>query len=217
MIYAVTAQFSPGQPVLAWMAPRKNILGVGCSDWGYIDLLAEKFDYVNTFYDHEPRLDLCNVDDTRWKPGSIDFITCSDVLEHVEPPVHRVFDGIYRLLKPGGVAILTVPITPDSTTREHFPNLYDWRIAEENDHRVLINRQIDGHIERFDDLCFHGGDGMTLEFRVFSRQGLIDNIQAAGLHVTHIYDQPLPSLAIPLSPDNFVLVAQKESYQPVEK
>ena len=169
MMYAVTAHFSPDEIILAPMKPRKDIRGVGCSDWGYTDLLAEKFDYVNTFYDREPQLDLCNVDWSRWPPGSVDFITCTDVLEHVEPPIERAFDNMRRLLKPGGVAILTVPTTLEPATREHFPDLHDWRIETEGEQRVVVNRRRDGTIERFDNLCFHGGEGLTLEFRLFSR------------------------------------------------
>ena len=211
MMYAVTAHFSPDEIILARMKPRKDIRGVGCSDWGYVDLLAEKFDYVNTFYDREPKFDLCNVDWSRWQPGSVDFITCTDVLEHVEPPVEEIFGNIRRLLKPGGVALLTVPTTLDPATREHFPHLHDWRIEGEGAGRVLVNRRRDGSIERFDNLCFHGGEGLTLEFRFFSRQGLIDSIERGGLRVATIYDRPIEAHAISLCANNLVLVAQKES------
>jgi SAM-dependent methyltransferase len=209
MMYAVTAHFSPDEIVLARMKPRKDIRGIGCSDWGYTDLLAEKFDYVNTFYDREPRFDLCKVDWSRWLPGSIDFITCTDVLEHVEPPIEGAFDNMRRLLKPGGVAILTVPTTLEPATREHFHDLHDWRIETEGKQRVVVNRRRDGTIDRFDNLCFHGGEGLTLEFRVFSREGLIDSIQNGGLRVAAVYDRPIEAHAISLGPSNFVLVAQK--------
>jgi SAM-dependent methyltransferase len=209
MMYGVTAHFSPGEVILARMKPRKDIRGIGCSDWGYTALLAEKFDYVNTFYDHAPQLDLCNVDWSRWKPDSIDFITCTDVLEHVEPPVERTFDNMRRLLKPSGVVILTVPTTLEPATHEHFPNLHQWQLQSHGKQRAVMNRRRDGTIERFDNLCFHGGEGMTLEFRVFSRQGLIDSIQDAGLCVAAIHDKPLEAHAIPLNEANFVLVAQK--------
>ena len=209
MMYAVTAHFSPDEIILAKMKPRKDVRGIGCSDWGYTDLLAEKFDYVNTFYDREPRFDLCKVDWSRWLPGSIDFITCTDVLEHVEPPIEGAFDNVRRLLKPGGVAVLTVPTTLEPATREHFHDLHDWRIETEGKQRVVVNRRRDGAIERFDNLCFHGGEGLTLEFRVFSREGLIDSIQNAGLQVAALYDRPIEAHAISLCPSNFVLVAQK--------
>ena len=46
------ASLSPHFPKL------KSIRGLGMSDKeGYAAILAEKFDYTNTFYDREPRLD----------------------------------------------------------------------------------------------------------------------------------------------------------------
>jgi SAM-dependent methyltransferase len=210
MMYAVADRFSPGEIVLARMKPRKDIRGIGCSDWGYADLLAEKFDYVNTFYDHDPQLDLCNIDWTRYAPGSIDFITCTDVLEHVAPPIEKTFENMRRLLRPGGVAILTVPTSLEPATREHFPQLHDWRIEGENADRVLVNRRSNGDFERFDNLCFHGGEGMTLEFRLFSRQGLLKTIEQAGLRAARIYERTIDAHAIQLGASNFVLVAEKD-------
>ncbi len=186
MMYAVTAHFSPQEIVLAKMKPRKDIRGIGCSDWGYASLLAEKFDYVNTFYDHEPQFDLCKVDWSRWPPGSVDFITCTDVLEHVEPPIEEAFENVRRLLKPGGVLFLTVPTTLEPATREHFPHLHQWRIEGDATHRVLVNQRRDGAVERFDDLCFHGGEGLTLEFRYFSRRGLIQSIRRRAPRGNHL-------------------------------
>jgi SAM-dependent methyltransferase len=209
MMYAVTAHFSPKRLILARMKPHKDIRGIGCSDWGYADLLADKFNYVNTFYDRDPQLDLCNVDWSRWTPGSIDFITCTDVLEHIEPPIERTFDNMRRLLKPGGVAILTVPTNLEPATREHFPHLHQWRLCSEDDRRFVVNRRLGGALEQFHNLCFHGGEGMTFEFRSFSRNGLIKNIQNAGLRIKTIYDRPVGAYAIPLNDDNFVVVAQK--------
>ncbi len=211
MMYAVTARFSPDEIVLARIKPRKDVRGLGCSDWGYVRLLGEKFDYINSFYDRRPQLDLHNVDWTRWAPDSFDFITCTDVLEHVEPPVVRTFENMRRLLKPGGAAILTVPTTLEPATAEHFPNLHQWQIEGVGQQQVVVNRRRDGTIERFDNLCFHGGEGMTLEFRRFSRQGLIESVQDAGLRIATIYDQPIEPHALSLSAGNFVLVAERPS------
>jgi SAM-dependent methyltransferase len=219
MMYGVTSQFSPGEPILAAMDPRKDIRGIGCSDWGYMDartgitrgyadLLAKKFDYVNTFYDQDPQLDLCNVDWSRWPSDSIDFITCTDVLEHVEPPVDRAFENMRRLLKPSGVVILTVPCTTRSAN-EHFPNLHSWRIETDGEKRTLINQRRDGVVERYDNLCFHGGVGSTLEFRVFSRQSIINCVEQAGLNIVKIIDESIEPYAIPLQNNNFVLIAER--------
>ena len=40
--------------------------------------------------------------------GSLDYVTALDVLEHT-PDDRAVADGFHRLLKPGGVALITVP------------------------------------------------------------------------------------------------------------
>lgn len=40
--------------------------------------------------------------------GSLDYVTALDVLEHV-PDDHAVVRGFHRLLKPGGLAVVTVP------------------------------------------------------------------------------------------------------------
>jgi SAM-dependent methyltransferase len=209
MMYAVTAHFSPDEIILARMKPRKDIRGIGCSDWGYTDLLAKKFDYVNTFYDHEPRLDLCNVDWLRWPPGSVDFITCTDVLEHIEPPIERTLENMRRLLKPGGVLVLTVPIHTDSGICEYFPNLNEWEIKQEHGERVLVNHRRDGTVERFDNLCFHGGEGFTLEFRRFSRQGTLDMLEKAGFRIAAIHDKPIPAHGLTLFSVDFVVAAEK--------
>ena len=73
-----------------------------------------------------------------------------------------------------------------------------------------MNRRRDGVVERFDDLCFHGGEGMTLEFRRFTRQGLLETIRRAGLRVAAIHQTPVEAHAVPLGPSNFVLVAERE-------
>jgi 2-polyprenyl-3-methyl-5-hydroxy-6-metoxy-1,4-benzoquinol methylase len=40
--------------------------------------------------------------------GTLDYVTALDVLEHT-PDDRAVVDGFHRLLKPGGVAVVTVP------------------------------------------------------------------------------------------------------------
>ncbi len=45
---------------------RRDIVGLGISDWeGYADGLARKFNYTNTYYHQEPKLDLRAVDEER--------------------------------------------------------------------------------------------------------------------------------------------------------
>ncbi len=43
-----------------------------------------------------------------FRPGTFDFVLCSEVLEHVPSP-ESVLKGIFTLLKPGGQALITTP------------------------------------------------------------------------------------------------------------
>ena len=94
---------------------RTDLRGIGLSDdWRYAEKLPSKLSYRNTFYHREPRLDL--TDPPEELVGTLDFLIASDVLEHVAPPVERAFENAFRLLKPAGVFILTVPDAPDTST-----------------------------------------------------------------------------------------------------
>jgi SAM-dependent methyltransferase len=163
----------------------------------------------NTFYDREPRLDLTAVDFARWPAASYDFITSSDVLEHVAPPVERALVGMRELLKPGGVAVLTVPTSLAPDTVEHFPDLHEWRLHEDGNARVLVNRLPDGREQRFADLRFHGGEGLTLEFRVFSRSGLLRALEDAGFAIADVFDDAIRAHGIPLRKHEVVVVAER--------
>lgn len=164
---------------LANLPVRKDIQGLGLSDYiGYSRWLEKKFSYTNTFFHQEPKLDIA-APWRRWF-GKYDFLIASDVFEHVEPPVERAFQGALQLLKPGGVFVLTVPFTEGEKTLEHFPELYSWRLVEEGGQRILVNRTRDGRWQRFENLVFHGGDGTTLEFRLFCLADLLSHLKQAG-------------------------------------
>jgi len=72
----------PDFPVL------KGVRGLGMSDPEELaKRLAEKFDYTNTFYHQEPRLDIVNPAQEQLR--RYDFILSSEVLEHVPQPVEH--------------------------------------------------------------------------------------------------------------------------------
>jgi SAM-dependent methyltransferase len=156
-----------------------GIKGLGLSDQAsYAVPLAEKFDYTNTYYDRQPRLDITEAHPDRY--GTYDFILSSDVFEHIEAPIERAFDEAYKLLKPHGVLCLSVPFSLDEDTVERFPELHEYSIVDLKGAPVLINRSKSGELEIRDDLIFHGGVGATLEMRLFSQQGLRKRICEAG-------------------------------------
>ncbi len=163
----------------------KSIRGIGLSDSCHDKLLAEKLDYRNTHYHKEPRFDIVNMDPSH--AGAYDFLISSEVFEHVEPPARTAFDNAFRALKPSGVLLLTVPYTLDNATAEHFPELYEYGLAQLGERYVLVNRRRDGQVEVFEDLCFHGGPGSTLEMRRFSERDLRALVAGAGFLSLEIY------------------------------
>ena len=169
---------------------RPDIRGLGMTDWkGYADGLAEKFSYRNTYYHQEPRLDISTVE----IPVDLlanDFIISSEVFEHVVPPVSRAFENVAKMLKPGGLFILTVPYTNNKDTIEHFPELYDFTIVEDNETFVLKNRTREGVIQEFRNLVFHGGPGTTLEMRVFSENCIIQHLRNAAFTAIKVHREP---------------------------
>ena len=176
---------------------RKDIRGVGLSDQlGYASRLGDLVDYTNTFYHQNPRLDITRVGDDL--AGTCDFVLCSEVFEHVLPPVSRAFEGARRLLKPGGLLVMTVPYALEfSHTREHFPDLYKWCLEGDKFTGFrLRNLRRDGVEEVFDDLVFHGGPGSTLEMRLFSRDSLLAELRAAGFTDVRIADEDLPEIGV---------------------
>jgi SAM-dependent methyltransferase len=241
IVYRLSMElFGRGLP-LSQFPVDKKIKGIGLTDPGPIaEVLAKRFNYLNTFLTTEPKMDI------RHDPsplGELDFLIASEVFEHVEPPVSTAFGNAARLLKPSGVFLFSVPwlwdgdaataipelydwkldsdaegsflynrkqdgqierfreLNPDGKspgwsfghTREHFPHLHDWRL--ENDEK-LINRRRDGTVEEFSNLCFHGGPGLALEMRLFTKQGIEDELRAAGFNHVEFQLEDAPEWGI---------------------
>lgn len=196
VIHALSLELFGKPLVLPDFPTDKTIRGLGMSDWaGYADRLAEKFDYMNTFYHADPRLDITTVPDQLC--GKQRFLISSDVFEHI--PVYAVgkaFTNSRRLLQDNGVFIFTVPFVKEGETREHFPRLHEFRIIETRGKRFLYNTTVDGDQEVFDDLVFHGGDGMTLEMRMFSEPDLRRHLAQAGFSSVKVCAELFPQFGI---------------------
>jgi len=200
-----------------------DIRGLGMTDWeGYANTLAEKFSYQNTYYHQEPRLDISAVDIPVHLLAN-DFVISSEVFEHVVPPVSRAFENVSKMLKPGGLFILTVPYTIKKETIEHFPELYDFTVVENDKAFVLRNKTREGVIQEFRNLVFHGGPGATLEMRVFSENSIIQHLRNAAFHAIKVHREPdfahgvwwPQSWALPISARNNVLPMIIASPNPV--
>jgi SAM-dependent methyltransferase len=176
--------------------PRlRAIRGLGMSDHeGYARILAERFDYTNTYYDREPRFDFTAEHPELY--GSYDFILSADVIEHIAPPVERALEEACRLLKPHGVLGITVFCHPSDQLREHFPDLGQYRIVPLGGTMVLINRRPDGSLEARDDLVFHGGSGATLEMREYGATALKQQLLGAGFCEVSFLEENIPSAGV---------------------
>lgn len=171
---------------------RPDLRGFGMSDSGrYATRLAEKLGYQNTFYHKEPRVD---VGAEALPPDLVenaDFIISSEVFEHVLPPVARAFDNVYKMLKPGGLFVLTVPYGLHATTIEHFPDLHDFTLIDRpGTPPRLRNVTREGEVQEFDDVVLHIGDGSTLEMRVFAEADLLQHLTAAGFEAIQVHRTP---------------------------
>jgi SAM-dependent methyltransferase len=179
----------PDLPVL------RTLEGAGMSDPDFLAAALEpKFRYVNTYYHKPPFFDVLRPDPA--EDGRYDFIVSSEVLEHVPAPVDRSFHNLARLLKPDGVLLLTTPYRLGDRNAEHFPDLENFAVVDLGGRWVLVNRHEDGRIETRDDLVFHGGDGSTLEMRVFSEGGLKRLLTEAGFTDIRIAGGNYPEFGI---------------------
>jgi SAM-dependent methyltransferase len=176
--------------------PSRELAGIGMTDHpSYATRLAAKLAYRNTFMDRDPKLDITDPPPELFE--TLDFVISSDVLEHVAPPVQRAFANSYRLLKPGGVLVVTVPSMPSTVpdTDEHFPNLHEWEILDFKGDRILVNRTAAGDWEVFHDLRFHGCD--SLEMRVFSHSSLLRALREAGFAEITEWTTGCPEFGLP--------------------
>lgn len=180
-----------GRPAVLSDLPA-NLTGVGLSDHpSFARALERRLQYVNTSYHQPPVLDITH-------PGAdylgrADFLVSSDVFEHVNPPVLDAFTGTLRVLKPGGVLALTVPFVGPASlpaTLEHYPDLFDWTIETvARGGRQVRNTRRDGTVEIHENPVFHGGDGQTLEMRVFQETDLLQNLTDAGFVDIQVHDE----------------------------
>ena len=177
--------------------PRvKSLRGLGASDSNpYAVLLAEKFDYRNTFYDRPPRFDIANP--APEELGQYDFLISSEVFEHVPPPAEAAFRSAHALLKPGGVLVLTVPYSVESCMTEHFPELYQFGFTQLGGRIVMINRTRGGDMQIFENPVFHSGlSGKALEMREFSEGDLKAMLTVAGFSEVRFYSEDYPPFGI---------------------
>lgn len=176
--------------------PLDGRAGIGFSDDRcYANRLARRGGYLNTWYHKPPQVDIARPGTSY--AGRFDYALCSDVLEHVPPPVEAGFAGLHAVLRPGGIAVITVPYLTEGRTVEHYPSLHDFQVRREADGAyVVVNRTASGAVERFADPVFHGGPGQTLEMRVFTEADVLAQLARAGFVDIHVHREDEPRFGI---------------------
>ena len=164
MIYLLT-KYHLGKPQDLRLIPPMGFRGVGLScSLVYARYLEEKFEYANTLFDREPYLDINSPSGYE----DLDFVISSDVFEHTLPPASAAFEGFNRILKNGGLLILTVPYSLNEHTIEHYPECTGYREIDQEDGKKAVELTLrDGSTRLEENPVWHGGQGNTLEMRAY--------------------------------------------------
>ncbi len=94
---------------------RGKVLDVGCGDSPYKHLIGQEGEYTGIDIEDQKTFGYANERAVRFEGDempiqshSIDFIICTEVLEHIRKP-EKLISEINRVLKKGGNGIITVP------------------------------------------------------------------------------------------------------------
>ena len=167
---------------------NKKLIGIGMSEHpAYADVLSSKFSFTNTFFHAEPFLDITSKGYLPFR--DLDFITCTEVFEHIVQPVSVGFDNLFRILKPGGKVIFSAPYGANEKTIEHYPDLHDYETVKTKKGWAVLNKTVAGEWQVFDSPVFHGGPGEVLEMRIYSEQDLVGLFEEAGFVDVKIYSE----------------------------
>lgn len=194
IIHALSIGLMKTSLPLSKFTADRHVKGIGMSEWDvYARILEKKYNFTNTFFHQEPRLDVMS--DVDWKNyADSDFLICTEVFEHVLQPLEKGFSTLRKMLKKGGVLVFSTPFTGAPETREHFPGMVDFTTCQIDDKWLVVSRTAEGGYDVYDDnIVFHGGPGTVLEMRVFGREVLMAQLRDAGFEV-EIFADPVPEI-----------------------
>jgi SAM-dependent methyltransferase len=151
---------------------------------GVRDYIAADLDLAR--YRHIENIQKVNLTQIPFEQGIFDVLICSHVLEHV-PDDQRAMREILRVLKPGGTAMLMVPLAHDGLGTEEAPSIND---PQEQERRF----------------------GQSDHVRIYSREDFIKRLENNGFTVATFngfVDFPDEASAMHLNPDETLVIARK--------
>jgi SAM-dependent methyltransferase len=159
-----------GLPVFSWPLRKELVMLESSARGPHPVMLAEKFDYYGTEFDptrvaSSPRY-YADFQNLHYGDGTFDIVIASDVFEHIRDD-RKALGDIYRVLKPGGSLLMTVPYNHDQPATIR---------------RVDTSGETDVHLLEPE---YHGGGGQTLAYRNYGRD-LLAMIHRVGFSVAHL-------------------------------
>ena len=134
---------------LAKVPPKARVLDIGCRDGSLRNYLDQSVVYYGI--DIAPQFKGENItiqdinEGTNFESDFFDYIFCIEVLEHLKNPFF-VMKEIYRVLKPEGILILSVP------NPYHFKEII-WNLFKIKDKQGHIFGWTRQNMERLADFC----------------------------------------------------------------
>ncbi len=170
LVYAFgRASANPG-PLNAWRElPHQKVFETA-GRRGHPPFLSGKFDYYNTDFDPEKMKSgydsrkYADLQSLPYDDSFFDYVLSSDVFEHVRL-YQQAFREVYRVLKPGGVLVMTVPY------------VHGWE-------KTLVKVEPRGDEDVFlTEPEYHGGH--TLVYRIYGRD-LLPFLRGIGFTVGYL-------------------------------
>lgn len=168
---SITRQFSKGQEISLEEAIEGNYFkGLSIAEINSCGVLHGILSGISSlkyseYGSRKAQIPHQNIMNLTYKTNSLDIILTSDTLEHV-PDFEKALRETYRVLKPGGVHIFTVPILMDRKTV----------------HRASFDRK--GLLIQHQEASYHGAG--QPDYLVINEFGFdfIDSLEAVGFMVT---------------------------------
>lgn len=133
-------------------------------------------EYTSADLDSRDAMVKMDITDIPYAENTVDVILCSHVLEHI-PDDKKAMSELYRILRPGGWAILLVPLDLQRIETFEDPNVVDpkerLRLFNQADHVRIYGRDYTDRLESVGFTVHQEAYARTLDPVLIERYGLL--------------------------------------------